>query len=137
MEPPAALSDGQEQAVLELRAISSASGADLVFDVGYQRVDEGWLQVRVWLAGDQIPGSADGVRLDDWEPVLIDIPDGFPVEHPWATAGHFRFAGQPHVQWGNELCLYTSSSEWYPATGMAGFLRRLQQFYEQLAVGKF
>jgi proteasome lid subunit RPN8/RPN11 len=137
MEPSAALSDGQEQAISELRAIGSASGADLVFDAGYRRADEGWLQVRVWLAGDQFPDPANDVRLDEWEPVLIDIPASFPVEQPWAGAGHFRFAGQPHVMWGNQLCLYTSSSEWEPAPGMAGFLRRLQSFYERLVLGKF
>jgi proteasome lid subunit RPN8/RPN11 len=129
------LSEGQRQAVASLTSIAERSGGDLLIDSGSREMIGAWLGLRVWLACDQIPGSAAGVPLANREPVDILIPADFPFRPPMAGAGHTRFAGQPHVQWGSELCLYASASDWDPSAGMVGFLRRLLGFYHHVAMG--
>lgn len=146
MEPAASSSGGQEseertagqkQALAALRAIGAASGGDLVLDDGYRQMTGRWLDVRIWLCCDEIPRSDGGVELEEWEPVVVGIPENYPLKHPVAMSGHLGFAGQPHVLWGSTLCLYAASGEWDPAAGMGGFLRRLVGFYERLALGQF
>lgn len=132
---PATLSEGQRQAVASLASIARHSGGDLLLDAGSQENVGTWLEMRVWLATGQIPGSAGGIDLNAREPVDILIPDDFPFRPPQAATGHSRFAGQPHVQWGRELCLYASAGDWDPSAGMADFLKRLLAFYEHVAAG--
>jgi proteasome lid subunit RPN8/RPN11 len=131
---PTALTEGQQQAFACLRSIAHLSGGDLLIDAGSQRMDGNWLELRVWLSSENIPASTTGIPLAQREPVDISIPEDFPFRRPGATAGHNRFAGQPHVQWGKVLCLY-GPGEWDPSAGMAGFLRRLLAFYQHLALG--
>jgi proteasome lid subunit RPN8/RPN11 len=135
MDTSSALSEGQQQAIASLEAIAESSDGDLLLDAGYQRVADGWLELRVWLPCADIRASEKGIPLEAREPVDISVPRDFPFRPPEAAAGHTRFAGQTHVQWGNLLCLYASSSEWDPSAGMAGFLRRLLAFYGHLAAG--
>jgi proteasome lid subunit RPN8/RPN11 len=130
-----ALSEGQQQAIASLTAIAESSDGDLLLDAGYQRLAGRWLELRVWLPCGHISASPEGIPLDAREPVDISVPRDFPFRPPQAAAGHARFAGQTHVQWGNVLCLYASRGEWDPSAGMAGFLRRLLAFYEHLAAG--
>lgn len=106
-----------------------------MIDTGSREAVGAWLKMRVWLATGQIPGSAGGIALAPREPVDIYIPGDFPFRPPRVSAGHLRFAGNPHVQWGNMLCLYASAGDWDPSAGMTGFLRRLLAFYEHAAMG--
>jgi proteasome lid subunit RPN8/RPN11 len=135
MKPSSALSEGQRQAIASLTAIAESSDGDLLLDAGYQRLVGRWLELRVWLPCRNIPVSQEGISLDAREPVDISVPWDFPFRPPQAAAGHTRFAGQTHVQWGNVLCLYASRGEWDPSAGMAGFLRRVLAFYQHLAAG--
>ena len=129
------LSEGQLQAVASLAAIADSAGGALLIDAGYQRMAGDGLELRVWLPCAQIQVSGEGIPLDRREPVDISVPRDFPFRPPKAAAGHTRFAGQTHVQWGNHLCLYASRGDWDPSAGMAGFLRRLLAFYRHLAAG--
>ncbi len=135
MEAFTALSEGQQEAFASLKSIARSSGGDLLIDVGCERLLGSWLELRVWLSSAHIQASDEGIALAEREPIDIFIPEDFPFLYPRAAAGHTRFAGQPHVQWGKWLCLYASPGEWDPSTGMAGFLRRLLAFYEHLAQG--
>lgn len=128
-------SEGQRQAIASLKALAGSSDGDLLLDAGYQQMAGDWLELRVWLPCAHIPAAEEGARLDEREPVDISVPRDFPFQPAEAAAGHTRFAGQTHVQWGNLLCLYASPGEWDPAAGMAGFMRRLLAFYRHLAAG--
>ncbi len=128
-------SEGQSQAIASLAVIADSADGDLLIDAGYRRMAGDWLELRVWLPCAHIPVSAEGIALDRREPVDISVPRDFPFRPPEAAAGHTRFAGQTHVQWGNLLCLYASSGEWDPSAGMVGFMRRLLAFYRHLAAG--
>lgn len=137
MKPSARPSAGQQEALTALRSIVRSSGGDLLIEHSSERISDRWLTLRVWLSTNRIPVSPDGITLAEREPIDILIPEDYPFRQPEADAGHTRFAGQPHVLWGRQLCLYASSGEWDPAAGMAGFLRRLLIFYRQLATGGF
>ncbi|MGH3248261.1 MAG: ThiF family adenylyltransferase [Trebonia sp.] len=135
MKPRTGLSAGQQEALAALTSIVRSSGGDILIEHGSDRVVGSWLELRVWLSSARIPVSPDGIPLVEREPIDILIPHDYPFRHPEADAGHTRFAGQPHVMWGKQLCLYASRGEWDPAAGMAGFLRRLLVFYQELAAG--
>lgn len=135
METSPEPSEGQRQAIASLEALAGSSDGDLLLDAGYQQMESGWLELRVWLPCAHIPAAEKGVRLDKREPVDISVPRDFPFRPPEAAAGHTRFAGQTHVQWGSQLCLYASRGEWDPSAGMAGFMRRLLAFYRHIAAG--
>lgn len=86
---PDALPDGQQEALVLLRSIAQASDGALTVDVGYQMLD-GLLTVRVYLASASLlpPGRAteseEGIKLEDWEPIDIHIPEDFPNSPPIA-----------------------------------------------------
>jgi proteasome lid subunit RPN8/RPN11 len=71
-----------------------------------------------------------GFDLYQREEVDIHIPPDFPYSVPTVKSCHFRFHGQPHVQWGKQLCLYQSKNiEWNSRNGMRGFIKRLLEFF--------
>lgn len=67
---------------------------------------KGPLELRARLSAARLPRSTNGVALADREPIIIWIPADFPLRPPAAASAHTKFAGQPHVQWGSQLCLY-------------------------------
>ncbi|MFI5893777.1 ThiF family adenylyltransferase [Actinoplanes sp. NPDC051513] len=77
-----------------------------------------------------------GIAVRDRERFKVIIMDGFPFAPPIVFSVHERWAGTPHVQWGNYLCLYAVPSvEWNPADGMRGFIGRLSKWIENAAAG--
>lgn len=78
-----------------------------------------------------------GLPLRARERFTIAIPAGFPYDIPDVFVRHRRFAGHPHVNWEKFLCLYVApQTEWNPSNGMHGFLRRLEFWLRQAALGQ-
>jgi len=97
----------------------------------------GRLRVDLLLDCRGTPHKRDGLRLAAREPVEVLIPSRFPFDPPRARVPHERFAGAPHVQWGNQLCLYQAPGmEWVPGDGMFGFLQRLLLWFKRASRGE-
>lgn len=80
--------------------------------------------------------GSDGVRVRSREQFEIIIGSDFPFAPPTVRSIHRRWSGTPHVQWGQQLCLYVAPNvEWNPADGLQGFLERLTQWLESAAAG--
>jgi integrative and conjugative element protein (TIGR02256 family) len=133
------LSDGQRLGILQLEDIANSSSGGI-------RIERTWIDLKghpayaiVSMACDHIehaPKKA-GLRLMARERFKISIPSGFPFEAPHAWSMHKRFAGHPHVQWGDSLCLYqASATEWHANDGMFGFIDRLNMFLQFGAAGE-
>lgn len=137
---PDALPDGQQEALVLLRSIAQASDGALTVDVGYQMLD-GLLTVRVYLASASLlpPGRAteseEGIKLEDWEPIDIHIPEDFPNSPPIAWAGRDDFPELPHKAEGSLFCVRVERNNWDSTAGMAGFLRAVIETYERIALG--
>ena len=95
------------------------------------------LSVEVSLSFQGILRCSDGIDLRQRERFRIRIPDGYPFEYPRVDVPHGRWAGFPHVQWKNVLCLYLSSdTEWKPSDGMFGLIDRLYKWVKAAAVNQ-
>lgn len=125
-------SPGQTAALATLESIARAS--DGALRVGVDLVGEnGWLRVRLWLASASLVPARESPMLREWEPIDIFVPPDYPLAAPVPAAGHGGFDGKAHVQWGREICLYGSETDWDPSGGMVDFIRRLLAFYRDLA----
>ena len=83
-----------------------------------------------------IASSPDGLRLRARETFSLEISPEFPFTVPQVSVSHARWAGTPHVQWQQIICLYAAPSvEWLPADGMRGLLDRLIAWLRQAAAG--
>ncbi len=128
------LTDGQQQALEELRRLASHTAA---LQIVGTRQEPGHLLADVSIDCSNLRSTAGGVRMRPRERLTIGVPEQFPFAIPFVRTLHVRWAGTPHVQWGRQLCLYVSpSAEWNPADGMAGFIERLMLWLERAAVGE-
>ena len=91
-------------------------------------------QFEISLRFDGLERSEDGLRVRAREVFLVLIPLTFPFVYPVVATQHVRFSGLPHVQWRRWLCLYGSSADWSPESGMYGFIKRLDAWIRDAAV---
>jgi proteasome lid subunit RPN8/RPN11 len=129
------LPKGQKQALEALRSIAEASDGALTVDLDYRRQMRGYLTVRVYLSTASLLPPEQGVDLEDWEPIDIQIPEGFPYEPPIAWGGRDDFPELPHQAWGSGFCVWVEDSNWDATTGMPGFLRAVIDTYQKIALG--
>ena len=131
------LSAGQRQAVREVQAVVAASAGSLeLVRVVEPGEDDARLMLDVSFAC-AFERREGGLRLRAHERLRIYVPSTFPFTVPSVYVSHTRWAGAPHVQWGNYLCLYQSPMvEWNPSDGMYGYLQRLELWLQRAAVGE-
>lgn len=131
------MNDHQQLAVDQLRDI-----ADRTDDLEIVAVVDSWREtsavaVDVSIRCAEVERDDDGLPLRARERLTILISDGFPYDTPDVFVRHRRFAGYPHVNWGIFLCLYVApQTEWNPSNGMHGFMRRLELWLRQAALGQ-
>jgi hypothetical protein len=132
--PPAPLSDGQRQALSELRAIARRSDGALTVDLDYE-LQQTFLYTRVYLSSSSLPSSGQGAVLVDWEPIDIEIAPDFPDTSPIASTARDDFPEVPHQALGSAFCVRVEESDWEPSAGMPGFLRAVIEAYQHVALG--
>jgi hypothetical protein len=132
------MTEGQELALEQLRAVEAASGGLLSVEPLKTPADPGdALVVKVTISCADLERAEGGLPLEDSEEVVVRVPPDFPYRYPAAWTLHHRFAGFPHVNWKSSLCLYQApATEWDPSDGMFGFLERLHHFLRQGALGQ-
>jgi integrative and conjugative element protein (TIGR02256 family) len=130
--------EGQRLARDQLRELVAASNGAIEMVIEPSAVDsDGWLRATISLDCTGTPSSAAGIRLHQRERFILLVPSGFPFDMPVIRVPHRRWAGTPHVQWGDLLCLYAAPSiEWVPADGMFGLMERLVSWLERAALGE-
>jgi integrative and conjugative element protein (TIGR02256 family) len=129
------MSQGQEQALAQLREIASTSDAVQLLAEPSGANGDGWLVVRISLDCAGTPHAPSGLKLRGRERFAVFIPRNFPFEVPTVQVPHLRWADIPHVQWGFQLCLYAAPSvEWIPADGMYGLIERLTLWLERASL---
>lgn len=120
------MTEGQELALEQLRAIEAESSGH--FEVHGTTPSQGvdWVCVNVSVACGGLEHVPSGLQFRAREPFSICIPPDFPFRPPAVYTSHRRFAGFPHVQWGNLLCMYAAPGvEWDVSDGMFGFVDRM------------
>jgi len=123
--------DGQRLALLQLRMLAEDGGLQVI------RAEEGQSCVRISISIplDGVP-AGPGIKLRQRETFTLLVCDKFPLKPPSAIVRHVRWAGTPHVQWGQVLCLYAApSTEWIPSDGMRGLVERLLLWLERASAG--
>lgn len=96
-----------------------------------------WLTIHFSVSCRNMERAEGGLPLHDRERFFMHIAPDYPFSVPELHSAHQRFAGFPHVQFMDQLCLYQSpSTEWNPAEGMIGFVERLDLWLRQGALGQ-
>jgi integrative and conjugative element protein (TIGR02256 family) len=128
------VTDGPDLAERQLRELAAVSDGSIEV-LGTQDTTDGrWFTISMDTSG--IPTSGAGIRVRDRERFCIFAGSKYPYRHPTVRVAHRRWARTPHVQWGNQLCLYAAPSvEWVPSDGMAGFIERLSIWVVRAAEG--
>jgi hypothetical protein len=135
---PREFTAGHRDGLEQLRRHAAASDGTIEIVTVADTLDPfNQLKVELSLDCEGVPHRDGALRLGPREHVVVLIPAGFPFEYPDVQVPHWRFAGSPHVQWGNRICLYQApASEWSPSDGMFGLLWRLLQWYKRAAQGE-
>lgn len=129
------LTRGQILALEQLDEIAECSEGALEI-LGAPETDEQgrFIRIRLSLATKHYKCSG-GFAFRNREKLRLRIYSSFPFIPPSLYFSHTRFMGQPHVQWGNYICLYQSSeTEWLPSDGLYGFFQRVDEW--MVAAGK-
>lgn len=135
--PTPQLSDWQQAAIRELRALVAAFPDDLRLqgrpDLGYR----GYVQAPIRLTLTDLERRPGGLSLDDHEDFVLWIgPSQF--SPPLVEVMHNRFIGFPHVLNGRRLCIYLDPArEWNPRDGMGSALDRLYNWLADAAANRF
>ena len=129
-------SEGQERALEQLRDIEAVAEGSVSVEEVLEPAEAGdKLRVIVSLACADLEHAAGGLPLDSRERFVVLIPANFPFRIPDVHVMHDRFAGFPHVQWKQWLCLYQApATEWNSGDGMFGFIERLHFWLKQGAL---
>lgn len=132
------MTGGQSKALDQIHAIEKVSVGKLkVLAVAHSGLHNRWLNVDVSLSCDHHEFVTGGLALEPFEQFTLLIPPDFPFSRPDVKVLHSRFAGNPHVQWEHQLCLYQSTAtEWDPSDGMFGFLERLDSWLDHASRGQ-
>lgn len=127
---------GHTQALNELKTVERVtSGGIRVAHVHDQTDADGCLRIDVLVDCSAESSDKSAVRLQDQEPVSLHVSPLYPLESPTVQVPHRRFAGLPHVVWGEYLCLHLGNNDWDPGRGMAGLADRLLTWFEHVAAG--
>ena len=127
------MADAFELAGEQLREIADASDGTVQVGDGTQLVAT-YRQFEISIRFDGLERVEDGLSVRAREAFFVLIPPAFPFEHPLVVTPHVRFSGFNHVQWRRHLCLYRSSADWRPESGMYGFVKRLDAWIRDAAV---
>ena len=131
------LTDGQESALRDLELIARWGDALEILGVTEPEEENGLLSVKITLSFRGVPRTSDGVPLRQRERFRLYVLPNYPFRHPVVVVPHKRWAGWPHVQWTNWLCLYQAPDiEWNPGDGMFGFIERLYKWVKQAAINQ-
>jgi integrative and conjugative element protein (TIGR02256 family) len=131
------MTEGERLALRQLEAVASGGDALEIIRVLEPNEERSRLCVEVSLDCAGIAHRPQGVRVHERERLRIYVNSGFPWSPLSVYVNHLDWAGTPHVQWGNYLCLYASStSEWRPEDGVFGLLDRLALWLGKAAVGE-
>lgn len=132
------MTEGQRQALRQLRAVAAVDPAALeIVRVTEPAEDRPRLLVEMSVNCAGIEHRPGGVHLNERERLRIYVDPDFPWDYPAVYTTHNRWAGTPHVQWGNYLCLYQAPAvEWQPQDGMFGFLERVELWLSRAAAGE-
>ncbi len=134
---PETAADGQRLGVEQLTEMAAAAGDIEVLSACAVPERPGWLQMEVSLDCSDTPHAPGGLRLRARERFMVLIPPGFPFALPEVRVPHMRWAGAPHVQFGQCLCLYAAPSiEWASADGMRGLVERLTLWLDRASMGQ-
>ena len=131
------LSDDQRLALEQLSEMAAQDEAvQVVGQVGTTGADGSrWVEISLDCSGT--PHAPGGVVLRRRETFHLLIPIDFPFSVPTVLVPHLRWANTPHVQRGNQLCLYAAPSvEWVPADGIRGLIQRLTEWLDRAALGE-
>lgn len=131
-------SDGQTLAREQLEDIADAANGHFAIEQVIAPPDEASrAMIVVSLTTAHFHRAAQGLPLKAREKLVIHVPREFPFEAPCVHASHKRWAGFPHVQWGDYLCLFQSTNiEYAPSDGMFGFVERLNIWLAAGALGQ-
>ena len=131
------LSRGQQLAVLQLTDIvANSKGALETLEAVAESKSKGYIWVRLSLETKDYR-TGNGLAFRDRERVNLHLHPDFPFKKPDIYFAHTRFAGTPHVQWGNSICLYLSSeTEYDPSDGLFGFFDRVEQWMRAAGKGE-
>ncbi|GAA3438286.1 ThiF family adenylyltransferase [Kutzneria kofuensis] len=124
------LTDGQHRALDELRYLERVAGGRVKVEAA---TDDGRIDITIYCGSDRSK-DADA-QLQAWEPFSILVGRRYPLEVPAVQVRHRRFAGLPHVVWGEYLCLHVGDNDWDPGRGMQGLLERLLAWLDHVATG--
>ena len=91
-------------------------------------------QFEISVRFDGLQRTEDGLHVRAREAFWVFVPPTFPFDYPLVETPHVRFSGFDHVQWRRQLCLYGSSADWSPESGMYGFIKRLDAWIRDAAV---
>jgi len=128
------MTEGQQRAVRELRRLSAVKPNTIEL-IGDPLVDDtNSLIARLTIQLGAMDVTADGLDLREREEFILLVPHDFPFRKPIVVVDHLRFAGFPHVIWGNILCIYQSDLEWNPSDGLYGFFDRLNMWLGRAAI---
>jgi predicted acylesterase/phospholipase RssA/proteasome lid subunit RPN8/RPN11 len=123
-------SDGQNLALQQLKEIESSN--NYVFEITNVITpddESSFLKIDTSIFCGDFNKAKGGLPLRERERFRFSIKKDFPLSPPSINVLHDRFAGWPHVQWKNHLCLYQSTqSEWNPSDGMFGYMDRLRDW---------
>lgn len=131
------LSPGQQLAIDQLKDIAvRANGALEILGEPEERANGAFLRFRLSL-------DMDGYRTDigfnfrSREQLILSVHSDFPFTKPDLYFNHKRFIGQPHVQWGDSICLYQSvETEYQPSDGLFGFFQRIHAWMTAAGSGQ-
>lgn len=125
---------GMKQAVQSLQTLARDSRGALTVDLESSHVSYGVLWIRVWLASHSLPSSDQGITLDEWEPIDLQITADFPYKAPIAS-GRASLPTLPHQPEGAGFCVHVPTHDWNPSAGMNGFFKAVITAYGRISLG--
>ena len=118
------MTTGYEQALHQLNQIKLARPGAIT--LGAVQSKESFCLIDLSVDCRGFPHDPGGIVLRQREWFRVLALDRFPWHHPETWVRHNRWAGTPHVQNKNYLCLYAAPGvEWNPSDGMYGYVERL------------
>lgn len=132
------MTNGQQLGVDQLRDIADfKNGALEILDIQNYSQNNELLKISVSIDCSIYEKIPQGIPLRSRERLFFLIPPDFPFKAPSVYTFHTRFAGFPHVQWKNSLCLFQApATEWNASDGMFGFLDRLDLWLKKAALNE-
>jgi integrative and conjugative element protein (TIGR02256 family) len=124
----------QQRAQKELEQLANVSAG--LFSVEDKGCQNGFWLAEIAISCDDLRPADGGLRLDPVEHFTVSVPPGYPFSYPQISVRHHRFAGLPHVQWGQYICLYASDNDWDARRGMAGLVHQLAVWLEDAVLGR-